>query len=100
MALENVEGPTTCLPFLGIIIDSNHMEARLPDNKLARIQGLLGTWLDKKKATKCEILSRVGLHAAKIVRCGRSFVSRMYAKAKAAHHENHLLAALVETLSR
>ena len=83
LALEKVEGPTTCLPFLGIIIDTNRMEARLPDDKLARIQGLLGTWLDRKKATKREILSLVGLllHAAKIVRCGRSFVSRMYTTA-------------------
>ena len=56
LALEKVEGPTTCLPFLSIIIDSNRMEVRLPDNKFARIQGLLGTWLDKKKATKWEIL--------------------------------------------
>ena len=56
MALEKVEGPTTCLPFLGIIVDSDRMEARLPDDKLARVQGLLGTWLDKKKATKREIL--------------------------------------------
>ena len=83
LALEKVEGPTACLPFLGIILDSERMEVRLPDDKLARIQGLLATWLDKKKATKREILSLVGLlqHAAKVVRCGRSFVSRMYAKA-------------------
>ena len=83
MALEKVERPTTCLPFLGIIIDSNRMEARLPDDKFVRIQGLLGTWLDKKKATKCEILSLVGLlqYAAKVVRCGRSCVSIMCATA-------------------
>jgi len=71
------------------------MEAHLPDDKLARIQGLLGTWLDKKKATKREILSLVGLlqHAAKIVRCGRSFVSRMYAtaaKLQELEHFTHL----------
>ena len=81
LALEKLEGPLTSLPFLGIIIDLNHMEARLPDNKLVRIQGLLGTRLDKKKATKREILSLVGLHAAKIVQCGRSSVSRMYTTA-------------------
>ena len=59
------------------------MEVRLPADKLARIKGLLTTWLDKKKATKCKILSLVGLlqHAAKVVHCGRSFVSRMYATA-------------------
>ena len=40
-------------------------------------------WLDKKKATKREILSLVGLlqHAAKVVWPGRSFVSRMYSMA-------------------
>ena len=33
-----------------------------------------------EKASKCEILSLVELfqHAAKVVQCGRSFVSRMY----------------------
>ena len=69
LALEKVAGPTTCLPFLGIILDSELMEVRLPDDKLARIQELLITWLDKKKATKREILSLVGLlqHAAKVV---------------------------------
>ena len=83
LALEKVEGPATCLPFLGIILDSEHMEVHLPDDKLARIQGLLVIWLDKRKATKREILSLVGLlqYAAKVVRYGRSFVSRMYATA-------------------
>ena len=83
LALEKVEGPATSLPFLGIILDSERMEVRLPADKLDRIKGLLTTWLDKKKATKREILSLVGLlqHAAKVVRCGRSFVSRMYATA-------------------
>ena len=87
LALEKVEGPTICLPFLGIILDSEHMEVCLPDDKLARIQGLLVTWLDKKKATKREILSLVGLlqHAVKMVRCGRSFVSRMYATVAKVH---------------
>ena len=39
--------------------------------------------IGQEKATKCEILSLVGLlqHAVKVVRCGRSFVSRMYATA-------------------
>ena len=83
LALEKVEGPTTSLPFLGIVLDSECLEARLPEDKLVRIQRLLVTWLDKKKATKHEILSLVGLlqHTAKVVRCGRSFVSRMNATA-------------------
>ena len=49
LALEKVEGPTTCLSFLGIILDLEHMEVRLLDDKLARIQGFLVIWLDKEK---------------------------------------------------
>ena len=37
------------------------MEARLPDDKLLRIRTQLAAWLGKKKATKREILSLVGL---------------------------------------
>ena len=41
--------------------------------------------MGKKKATKHNILSLVGLlqHATKVVKCGRSFVSWMYAAAAA-----------------
>ena len=83
LAMEKVEGPTTSLCFLGINIDTEKMEARLPDDKLDRIRRLVHTWLRKRKARKREILSLVGLlqHATKIVRSGRTFVSRMYATA-------------------
>ena len=59
------------------------MEARLPAEKLTRIRTSVKIWLQKKKATKREILSLVGLlqHATKVVKSGRTFVSRMYATA-------------------
>ena len=34
LALEKVEGPTTCLIFLIIMLDTHRMEIRLPDDKL------------------------------------------------------------------
>ena len=34
LGLEKVEGPTTCLTFLGIESDTHTMEIRLPDDKL------------------------------------------------------------------
>ena len=45
------------------------MEVRLPDDKVARIRQSIDQWLPKKKATKCEILSLVGLlqHATSCV---------------------------------
>ena len=74
LALEKVEGPTTCLT-----LDTHRMEMRLPDGKLMRIQGEIERWL-QKKAAKRQILSLVGLlqHATKVVRYGRIFVARMY----------------------
>ena len=56
------------------------MEIHLPDEKLLSIRNEILNWLLKKNATKREILSLVGLlqHASKVVRCGRTFVGRMY----------------------
>ena len=77
LALEKVEGPSHCLTFLGITLDTKRMEARLPKDKLQRIRKLLATWLSKKSATKREILSLVGLlqHATKVVKPGRNMLS-------------------------
>ena len=83
LASEKLEGPTTTLLFLGIILDTNRMEIRLPEDKLSRTQEMIRAWLPKRKATKREILSLVGTlqHATKVVKAGRTFVSRMYATA-------------------
>ena len=83
LALEKVAGPTMVLDFLGILLDTIRMEARLPDEKLDRVRQRVREWLGKNNATKREILSLVGLlqHAAKVVRPGRTFVQRMYSTA-------------------
>ena len=83
LALEKVEGPSHSLTFLGITLDTQEMMAHLPADKLQRIRSLLATWLRKRKATKREILSLVGLlqHATKVVKPGRTFVARMYSEA-------------------
>ena len=80
LALEKVDGPTTSLDFLGITLDNARMEARLPVEKLQRVRAAVQEW---KSATKREILSLVGLlqHATKVVRAGRTFLSRMYSAA-------------------
>ena len=76
LAAEKVEGPSTCLEFLAITLDTIRMETRLPEEKLSRLKTTVISWLDKRKATKRQILSLVGLlqHAAKVVRAGRIFV--------------------------
>ena len=100
LALEKVEGPSDSLTFLGITLDTQSMQARLPDDKLQRIRQQVGAWLSpkKRKATKREILSLVGLlqHATKVVTPGRTFLSRMYhaaARLKCLSHYTWLTAA-------
>ena len=83
LAPEKLKGPSHILTFLGIELNTIHIEVRLPDEKLVRIRTSLSSWLTKKKATKREILSLVGLlqHASKVVRPGRTFTARMYSTA-------------------
>jgi len=80
LALEKVEGPSQCLTFLGITLDTQLLLARLPDKKNSRIRNQVAAWLSRKKATKRDILFLVGLlqHTTKVVTPGRTFVSRMY----------------------
>ena len=49
LATDKLEGPSTSLSFLVIILDTNRMEIRLPPNKLFRMQELLTTWLPREK---------------------------------------------------
>ena len=83
-----LEGPSTSLEFLGVLLDTVRMEARLPDDKLQRIRQAIRSWLDKRSAT---VLSLVGLlqHAAKVVRPGRTFVRQMYSVAAKVKELDH-----------
>ncbi|KAL5500231.1 hypothetical protein EMCRGX_G011755 [Ephydatia muelleri] len=44
LALDKCEGPSTCLTFLGIELDTKTRTLRLPRDKLARILDTLETW--------------------------------------------------------
>ena len=79
LAEHKREGPTTCLTFLGIEIDTQKGELRLPKEKLERLVSLLATWGDRKACTLKELESLIGHlnHACKVARPGRSFLRRM-----------------------
>ena len=66
----------TCLEFMGILLDSNTMEARLPVDKLTRIQEALGQWTTRKSATLQELQSLIGTLqlACKVIAPGRPFL--------------------------
>ena len=82
------DGPTTCLVFLGIEIDTSAEQLRLPREKLQRLQSLLSQWGDRRACSRRELESLVGLlnHACKVVRSGRSFLRRMIDLLHCAHH--------------
>jgi len=69
LAMEKVEGPSESLTFLGILLDSETMEVRLPAEKLQCICSQTATRGVRKKAKKRQILSLVGLlqHATKLL---------------------------------
>ena len=95
LALKKVKGPSTSLKFFGITLDTIRMEAHLPADKLQRTSKLVSSWMFKKKASKSEILSLIGVlqHATRIVQPGKTFLSRMYATA-AKLHELHFYTRL------
>ena len=70
-------GPSCCLEYLGIILDSERMEARLPLNKVQRIIKFIEELLAKPACTKLELLQLLGHFnfASRVIIPGRSFVS-------------------------
>ena len=54
-------GPTTCLTFLGIEIDSIAKELRLPHDKLTRLSQLLRQWQLKKVCSREQLESLLGI---------------------------------------
>ena len=77
-------GPTCQLEYLGIILDTNLMQARLPMDKLLRIRGMLTRFLTLPKCTKRELLSLLGHlnFASTVIVPGRSFISRLIQASK------------------
>ena len=79
LAEHKRDGPTTCLVFLGIEIDTVAMVLRLPNDKLQRLKEHLQNWGDREFCARKELQSLIGLlnHACKVVRSGRAFLRRM-----------------------
>ncbi|XP_071948885.1 uncharacterized protein [Antedon mediterranea] len=76
---KKTEGPSTSLEYLGIYLDSINMEARLPTEKIARIQNITTEFSKRASCTKRELLSLLGHlnFACRVIHPGRSFVSHL-----------------------
>ena len=79
LALEKLEGPTTCLTFLGIKINTLDETLRLPEDKFDHLQQTLQLWSRYKSCTRLELQSLIGLlqHACRVIRPRRLFLHRL-----------------------
>ena len=81
MADKKTEGPTHCLIFLGIELDTEAMEARLSATRLTELQHLLQTWDSTPNRTFCakDLESLIGKlqFACNVVRPGRTYLRRL-----------------------
>ena len=76
---SKTELPTTVLTFMGLILDSDLMEARLPLDKLDKLRSLLQAQSRRRKITLLELQSLIGLlnFCCSVVRPGRCFLRRL-----------------------
>ena len=91
VAIEKTVPPTTCLPFLGIEIDSNKLSMKVPHGKKLELLELLKVWEGRRKCTKTELLSLAGKlsHVCKVVRPGRIFLRRLFDLTKTVRSGHH-----------
>ena len=79
IAEQKTEEPCQVIAFLGITLDSQKMEARLPADKLSRLSTDLNSWQTKTSATLQELQSLIGTlnFACKVIAPGRAFLRRI-----------------------
>ena len=88
-----LEGPSTVLIFLGIVLDTERLELRVLEEKLREIKVLITKWQTRKAGKKCELLSLIGKLAHVAKGPCRIFLRRMINTAhqvKQLHHWVHL----------
>ncbi|XP_033724564.1 uncharacterized protein LOC117314606 [Pecten maximus] len=93
MAKHKTCGPETVIEYLGIILDSINMEARLPVDKLVRITEFLTDFLSKSSCTKREMLQLLGHlnFASRVVIPSRAFVSHLIRCSTTVKHLHHYI---------
>ena len=85
--------PSTCIPMLGIELDTLLFEARLPQDKLGPLLLLINQWLSKGFGTKRELVSLHGKleWASKVVQPGRPFLRSIIDRAHSVTQNHHFV---------
>ena len=95
VSISKLEGPSTCVTFLEIVVDTSRFQLRLPEDKLSRIRTVVSSWIGKRSGRRSEMESLLGhlSHAATVIRPGRIFLRHLFAlmaKTTQRHHFVHL----------
>ena len=92
-ASEKVEGPLSCIKFLGIEVDTQWMCPRLPKDKLVNLKQLVVSWIGKKSCSLGDLQSLVDKlqHACKVVWPGKTFLWRMFEPLKGRPKRQHMV---------
>ena len=93
VAPEKTEGPVTEINLLGIMIDSERLELRLPAEKLQKLCELVGTWRKRKACSKRELQSLAGHlnHTCKVIRPGRRFLRGVFELLSKFSRRDHMI---------
>ncbi len=72
--------PTQIIVFLGILLDSVRMLAKLPEDELQNYSGQVEETLDKSKLSPWELQSVIGhlQFATTVVKVGKAFLRHLY----------------------
>ena len=83
--------PSHCLEYLGITLDTVNMQARLPEDKLHRLRGMIASLLQARSCVKIDLLRLFGHlnFAARVVAPGRPFMYRLFQAAFSIKHLFH-----------
>ena len=88
---SKLEGPSTCLSFLGIEVDTDSITFRLPSDKLDKLKSELSHCILHRSVTTRELQSLVGFlqFPTKVIRSGRPFLRRLYVMQDIGSHPDH-----------
>ena len=80
VAILKLEGHSTSITFLGILIDTERLELRLPLEKLGRLRSLVSSWLSRWSGNRSKFESLLChlSQAAIVLRPGRIFLRHLF----------------------
>ena len=98
IANHKTDGPTSVLTFLGIEIDTDQFQLRLPSAKILRLNSLLQQWARRRCCTRKDLESLLGhlSHAAIVIKPGRIFLASLFSLLSVVSHPSHFIRLNVE----